>query len=142
MVLSSKQTDQIGVHVQHVFAILRQQGTPSISPDILKQLIREVAIGVYLDNAWPEMTISMGFDGNPYPDSTTFTNRLVGSLMAQLTYYLEGFIHGGMLQPTHWMENDAALPQFSQHEQILDVKKFYQTNYPDVDYQPLSERLF
>ena len=138
----TKNPDHIVIHNQHVLACPRLHNAAPIPADMLQQLNREIAIGVYLDDAWPKISLPLSVDGNPYPDSSGYHHRLLGALMAQVNYYLEGFIHGGLLKASHWMKEGEANALFADYDNLLDVKAFYKTNFPDVAYQSLSERLF
>ncbi|OJU82142.1 MAG: hypothetical protein BGO10_04670 [Chlamydia sp. 32-24] len=71
--------------------------TVPFSNNELKQILRELAIGIYVHNTVPFFSLHFNQQGQLYPIiHPAYKNTLVGRTIAMLDYIMKGFLNGGV----------------------------------------------
>ena len=114
---------------QHFFYIPTTNGELSFSQDELSQIIREVAVCEYVDEALGFFCLGVNADHNLYPiPPPVLQDTLVGRSLALLDYYLKGFLNGTFFDEAfidEWQETKSQDPDYlkanciSMHEYCL-----------------------
>ena len=74
-------------------------GKPPFTDEELKQLIREIAIGIYEHDEVPFFSLHFNADGTLYPViHPVYQNTLVGRVIGMLDYMMKGYLNGGTFE--------------------------------------------
>ena len=80
---------------EHVFVVPAVDGNMPFTNDELKQILRELAIGIFVHDTVPFFSLHFNGDGNMYPViHPVYENTLIGRFMGMLDYYMKGFLNG------------------------------------------------
>lgn len=95
----------------------------------LRQIIRELAIGVYVHSAIPFFSLHFNEQSNQYPIiHPAYENTLVGRVISMLDYTMKGYLNGGIfteefidgwLENPNWQEKEKAAL-----EQLIDFQEY------------------
>ena len=110
------------------FCIKTQDGKLPFSHAELKQIFRELAIGLYVEQEAPFFSLHFNSDGNMYPViHPVYLDSLLGYTIAKLDYDMKGFLQGSLF--------DAA-------GKLIDLQKYCRDQKLGFDYLSLRERHF
>lgn len=112
------------------------------SPDLLKQLMRELAEGYFNHKTVPFFSLHFNDNGFLYPViHPAYKNTLVGEIIALLDYWMKGYLNGGVFDEKFlkiWHDtadcNEAYL-----RSKLIDLKKYCKEHCKDVPYISLRE---
>ena len=97
---------------EHVFIVPAIDGKMPFANDELKQILRELAIGIFVHDTVPFFSLHFNGDGNMYPViHPVYENTLIGRVMGMLDYYMKGFLNGAFFdeevlqqwEPSEWI---------------------------------------
>jgi len=128
---------------EHHFMLPWKEGELPFSDRELKQLIREIAIGVYRHDTYPFFSLEFNHEGHLFPlIPPVYEDKLVGRVISSLDYMMKGFLNGGIFDE-EFVENWKGVPHWNRggavdqlisfdhyfrlHPQLGAGKKKYQT---------------
>lgn len=101
---------------EHIIAVPWHEKNQPFSDSELQQLLRELAIGVYLYDTVPFFSLHFNTNATMYPViHPVYKNTLVGEVIGKLDYWMKGFLNGGIFTNkyiSHWLKSptrDSAL---------------------------------
>ena len=116
-------------HSEHILAIVLQSGQVAVSSAILKQLIREVAMGVCAQETLPTVSLDDGVTGILPMLPPAYRYTMVGDLLTRMAYIMQGYLYGGMID------------QDTKARNPISFAHFFCKHHPDIDYYPLKQLL-
>lgn len=131
-------------HHEHRFFIPAIEGKPPFTQELLQQLIREMALGIYYYDTVPFFSLHFNADHHLYPViHHVYQNTAVGRVTSLLDYYMKGFLNGGFFHEEtihQWIKsgyNEAVLK-----DQCIDLHEYCQTHLDSsVEYLSVHELL-
>lgn len=116
---------------EHIFCMPNHEGKPPFSDAQLKQILRELSVGIYLHNTYPFFSLHFNNYSSMYPVlHSIYQNTLVGEVIGVLDYFMKGFLNGGIFDKDFlkkWPENQNLDREFLKSK-LIDLKKEYQKN--------------
>ena len=83
-----------------VFLMACSDRRPPFSDPQLAQILRELAVGIYLHNQLPVFSLHFNQAGELFPViAPAYRDTRVGHVMGMLDYQMKGFLNGGMFTP-------------------------------------------
>lgn len=130
---------------EHVFFIPEKYGkTIPFSQDQLRQILRELAIGVYTHGSVPFFSLHFNQKGDLYPIIHPFyENTLVGKVISMLDYIMKGFLNGGTFEESliyDWHKNPNNNSN-SAWDRLIDFEKYCKENLKGKDQSYISLRV-
>lgn len=121
-------------------------GQKPFSDQELQQILRELAIGVYVHSTIPFFSLHFNQSADMYPViHPVYENTLVGRVISMLDFIMKGYLNGGVFEEDFvdkWHENpDWNKKEKSSLQQLIDFKEHCQ-NLPGVSGHYLSLRDF
>ena len=127
---------------EHIFCLPTQDGKAPFSDAQLKQLLRELAVGIYLHETYPFFSLHFNNYSSMYPVlHSIYQNTLVGEVIGLLDYFMKGFLNGGIFDKDFlkkWPETQNLDREFLKSK-LIDLKKEYQKN--KLTYTSLREKM-
>ena len=94
---------------EHLFFIPANDGQSPFTEKHLKQIIRELASGIYYHDVKPIFSLHFNEDGTLFPVlPPQYEKTLVGHVMGMLDYMMKGFLNGGVFDEEYilgWLKN-------------------------------------
>lgn len=116
----------------------------SFNQDDLKQIMRELAIGIFMHDTYPFFSLHFNNSACLYPViHPAYQNTLVGEVISLLDYYMKGYLNGGFFEKAfldEWPRNQNCDESFLRGS-LIDIRKYLKKNAPTVEYKSLRERL-
>jgi ankyrin repeat protein len=130
---------------EHLFCFATPDGQLPFSDMELRQIMRELAIGIYTHSTVPFFSLHFNQNGDLFPViHPVYENTLVGRVISMLDYIMKGYLNGGVYteqfidewqKKADWNANkDSAL----QH--LIDFSKYCQKHFQGSDRNYLSVR--
>ena len=111
---------------EHVFIVPAIDGKMPFANDELKQILRELAIGIFVHDTVPFFSLHFNGDGNMYPViHPVYENTLIGRVMGMLDYYMKGFLNGAFF-------DEEVLHQWEPSESKKKSDKLLQSRVNDL----------
>ena len=120
------------------FANFENNETPFTNSE-LKQILRELAIGIYVHNTIPFFSLHFQEKGTDLFSviHPAYANTLVGRVIGMLDYIMKGYLNGGVYQQDFidsWHQNpDWNAKESSALDQLIEFKKYCQEKMVDED---------
>jgi ankyrin repeat protein len=138
-------SDESLLENEHIF-FMPQLGKNKIpfSNEELRQLIRELAIGIYVHDTVPFFSLHFNTSGQLYPViHPVYANTLVGKVISWLDYIMKGYLNGGVFSEKfveEWNKDNKK----EGLEDLIDFKEYCQRTLLDEDkkYTSLQELLY
>lgn len=109
----------------------------------LKQILRELANGIFLHNTYPFFSLHFNNDGNLYPViHPSYQNTLVGKVIGFLDYFMKCYLNGSFFDERFletWHETMNRSHDFLKLH-LIDLKK-YSREFKSI-YRSLHEEMF
>jgi ankyrin repeat protein len=88
------------LETEHLFLLpLSEEGKAPFSDLELKQILRELAIGIFVHGEIPFFSLHFNQDADLYPViHPVYDNTLVGQVISMLDYYMKGYLNGGVFK--------------------------------------------
>ena len=110
----------------------------------LKQILRELAIGIYLHDTFPFFSLHFNEDGCLYPViHPAYQNTLVGEVICFLDYFMKGFLNGGVYDKKflkNWHQSSNMDKEFLKAH-LIDLQHYCQKHLPNSGYVSLREMM-
>lgn len=94
---------------RHYFHVPSIDGKMPFSNEALQQILRELAVGIYVHDTVPFFSLHFNSDSNMYPViHPAYQNTLVGRVISLLDYYMKGFLNGAFFEEAfikEWQKN-------------------------------------
>ncbi|KIE04702.1 hypothetical protein NF27_GI00070, partial [Candidatus Jidaibacter acanthamoeba] len=134
-------TDQIFFN-EHIFCIPSNGRAMPFTDAELKQILRELAIGIYIHKTYPFFSLHFNNDHKLYPViHPAYQNTLVGDVIAILDYYMKGFLNGGIFDKNFLQDWDKE--QITDRDylksKLIDIKEYCKKNLSGFKYVSLRE---
>ena len=100
----------------------------TLEVELLNQLMREIAIGIYVHDAVPFFSLHFNAEQHMVPViHPVYDNTLVGKVISLLDYFMKGYLNGGVFKEKfiyEWQQNP---PRDSQEilGQIINFHKVF-----------------
>lgn len=129
----------------HLFFIPTSEGKQPFKIEDLEQIVRELAVGIYVFDAVPCFSLHFDPDTNMFPViHPCYRRTLVGKVIGLLDYYMKGFLHGAFFDEKfirEWLKSPTHDKQFLKNNSI-DLRDYCQTHLgSDMDYMSMYEIL-
>ena len=128
---------------QHVFVIRTPDGKQPFTNDELQQIIRELAIGIFVNDEIPFFSLHFNSDGTMYPViAPEYDKGLIGKIMGMLDYIMKGFLNGGIFEEAYireWLKNPTnESAQDMSH--VVNIERYCKENIdPNLTYLSVQE---
>eukprot|EP00731_Ephydatia_muelleri_P000599 Em0001g599a len=110
----------------------------------LKQILRELAIGIYLHDTYPFFSLHFNEDSCLYPViHPAYQNTLVGEVIGFLDYFMKGFLNGGVYDKSflqNWHKSCNMDKEFLKSH-LIDLQRYFRDNLPNSEYISLREMM-
>lgn len=115
--------------------------TVPFSNNELKQILRELAVGIYVHNTVPFFSLHFNQQGQLYPIiHPAYKNTLVGRTIAMLDYIMKGFLNGGVFteefidkwEQVRSNDLDSSFSEMIDFEEYVKEHLGEQSNYQSV----------
>ncbi|WP_213156138.1 ankyrin repeat domain-containing protein [Neochlamydia sp. AcF65] len=122
-------------------------GTVPFSNDELRQILRELAIGIYSYSTIPFFSLHFNQNSDLFPViHPVYENTLVGRVIGMLDYIMKGYLNGGIFQETfiqEWYQNaDWESQSNSALQQMIDFEEYCKAHLKGEDRKYFSLRQF
>lgn len=116
------------------------------SNDELQQVLRELASGIFENDAFPYFSLHFNSECNLYPVlHPVYQNTLVGEVIGMLDFLMKGFLNGGYYTKEA-IDRSLADPSLNLTEQFVDLNSYcleHRDLLPeDFEYQPLTAIIY
>lgn len=132
------------LHQEHIFAVKTTSGQKPFSDDELKQILRELAVGIYVHDTFPFFSLHFNEDGRLYPViHPAYENTLVGEVIGLLDYMMKGFLNGGFYSADflkNWHTTSSMDKKFLK-ENIKDLQRYCREYLEGAPYISLREMM-
>lgn len=116
---------------QHLFYIPTSDGKAPFKIEELQQIVRELAVGIYVYDSVPFFSLHFDINSHLYPlIHPCYQKTLVGRVIGLLDYYMKGFLNGAFFDETfvkEWLtsktEDEALLKS-----RCIDLREYCQTH--------------
>ncbi|KIC73732.1 hypothetical protein DB42_BR00130 [Neochlamydia sp. EPS4] len=115
---------------EHAFFIPAFEGedVPFNSQE-LKQILQELAYGIYVHDTVPFFSLHFNTNANLYPViHPAYENTLVGQVFSMLDYFMKGYLNGGVFKETfihEWQKKPAPISiDSSTLQQLINLKSY------------------
>ncbi len=119
---------------EHYFYIPSMDGKMPFSQAELQQLLRELALGIYVHETTPFFSLHFNSDTNMYPViHPVYEHTLVGKVISLLDYYMKGFLNGGFFDEMflmEWQKNPTQNEQFLK-QKCIDIHNYCKKHLGD-----------
>ncbi|MBA2369003.1 MAG: ankyrin repeat domain-containing protein [Candidatus Protochlamydia sp.] len=115
-----------------------ENGQMPFSDAELRQILRELAIGIYAHSTVPFFSLHFNQNSDLVPIiHPVYKNTLVGRVISMLDYIMKGYLNGGVFQENfvdEWHKHpDWSLASSSALQQMVDFTNYCETNLQDTD---------
>ena len=143
-----KDSATFALHRENIFVIkvANDCGTDHqpFSSGELKQILRELAIGIYLHDTFPFFSLHFNEDGCLYPViHPAYQNTLVGEVIGFLDYFMKGFLNGGLYEKSFlkdWHKSSNMDKEFLKNH-LIDLQRYCRDHFPNSEYISLREMM-
>ncbi len=120
-------------------------GQLPMTDDELRQILRELAIGIYVHDTVPFFSLHFNQNSDLYPViHPAYQNTLVGQVISLLDYFMKGYLNGGIFKEEFikkWAEDpNWERKKESVLQEIIDFKTYCQKNLTGADKKYTSLR--
>lgn len=129
--------------INHQFYLPLVDGKPPFSDQELQQILREIAIGVYVHSTVPFFSLHFNQDGELFPViHPAYENTLVGRVIGLLDYIMKAYLNGGIFQDG-FIDAWAQDPSWDRKkttalQQLIDFSEYCQQQMRGADQKYLS----
>lgn len=106
----------------HYFCVPLIEGQIPFSQEQLRQILRELAIGIYMHGTVPFFSLHFNQDAELFSViHPAYQNTLVGRVIGMLDYFMKGYLNGGVFQE-EFLENRKPEPK---EKPLSMIERFY-----------------
>lgn len=130
---------------EHAFFVPATNGTFSLSQERIQQLLRELAVGIFVYDTVPFFSLHFNNNTDMYPViHPCYANTYIGYVISMLDYYMKGFLNGGFFDAAtveSWCRNPN-MSESALKEHIIDFRSYCRTHLgEEVSYYSVKELL-
>ena len=130
--------------VDSVFVLPGNSADAPITDAEVRQILREVAIGIFCHGKRPIFSLHFNEEGTLFPViQPEYAGTLVGHVMGMLDYMMKGYLNGGMFEPEYaqrWHETRGA-NNVGDADRLIDLQAYCKENLCGSTYMSLRELL-
>ena len=142
-----KDSVTFALHHENIFVVKVKNVDPCHQPfsnGELKQILRELAIGIYLHDTFPFFSLHFNEEGCLYPViHPAYQNTLVGEVICFLDYFMKGFLNGGVYDKSflkNWHKS-SNMDKIFLKSHLIDLQRYCQDHLPNAGYISLREMM-
>ena len=126
----------------HYFYIPSADGKVPFSQKELQQILRELALGIYVHETIPFFSLHFNSDTNMYPViHPVYEHTLVGRVISLLDYYMKGFLNGGFFDEL-FLKDWQKFKSQDLKMKCIDIHNYCKKNLGnDVEYLSVREMI-
>ena len=126
----------------HYFYIPSADGKVPFSQNELQQILRELALGIYVHETIPFFSLHFNSDTNMYPViHPVYEHTLVGRVISLLDYYMKGFLNGGFFDEL-FLKDWQKFKSQDLKMKCIDIHNYCKKNLGnDVEYLSVREMI-
>ncbi len=125
---------------EHLFYFPQGESLP-FSNEELRQILRELAIGIYVHDTVPFFSLHFQQDANLFPViHPVYEKTLVGRVISMLDYMMKGYLNGGVFQEA-FVQDWYRHPEWnsgSAVEKMIDFEKYCREHLQGLDKEYIS----
>ncbi len=130
---------------EHYFAFPVAGSSPPFSDEELRQILQELAIGIYVHDTIPFFSLHFDRDSNLFPViHPVYRHTLVGRVISMLDYMMKGYLNGGVFHETFiddWAKNPHWPAQKEKgRQELIDFQDYCLKELNDGDQSYFSLR--
>lgn len=128
---------------RHAFFISTADGQQPFNDRELKQILRELAVGIYVYDTIPFFSLHFNKDADLYPIMhPAYQNTLVGRVISLLDYYMKGFLNGVLFDEAFIQEWQTSRVKDAHvlESRCLDLREYCRKWLPEhMEYSSMKE---
>ncbi|MGE3920114.1 MAG: ankyrin repeat domain-containing protein [Gammaproteobacteria bacterium] len=132
------------LHNRHVIALKMGNQNNIFSNEELRQILRELAIGIYIYDTLPFFSLHFNDNGYLYPViHPAYENTLVGEVISLLDYLMKGYLNGGVYELEllkNWHHTND-MNRDNLRSKLIDLKNYFKQNLSNLPYVSLREMM-